>query len=577
MLRSAVLREPERSVWLQFADPVECFATHQVDEVKQILAAAQARVQNEALYAVGYLSYEAAPAFDEALTTHSPGALPLICLSLFAAPTVLSQLDYAPSQHGRRLQWREQMSRADYLASVAAIKREIALGNTYQVNLTMQQQAHGLANPWQLFCDMAADAPFAAYLDLEDSAIISASPELFFDLRGSRIRCRPMKGTARREVHAKPDRKAAESLRQSVKDRAENVMIADMIRNDLGRIARPGTVIADQLFDIERYPTVWQMTSSISAETDASIPEIFAALFPCGSVTGAPKVSSMQIINSLESLPREVYTGAIGYFGPDREARFNVAIRTAWVNRQAQLASYGVGSGIVADSVPADELAESRAKARVLNRLDAHQPLEILETMRWSPDGGYANLELHLDRAQRAAEYFGYAFSNAKIKALLAQESQELGETACRVRLAIDARGDGRLEAHKLPELAKQPLQVALAALPISPENALLYYKTTRRGVYHEARRSVASADDVLLWNSDGFVTETSIANVAFKRGGQWLTPPVESGLLAGIQRTVLLQSGAVQIQAIHKDQLQTGEELMLFNSIRGTYTAVLL
>ncbi|MEX2494554.1 MAG: chorismate-binding protein, partial [Woeseia sp.] len=311
MLRQIVLRDSAAGEWLTFASPVDVLTAGKPAEVMSVLRAAERRVEEERLYAVGFLTYEAASGFDEAYRTRAPGSLPLVCLGLFREPARSSALPPAGEGQAQASDWQFSSSREDYLEKIAAIRNEIAEGNTYQVNYTVRLHAERAGDSWELFRAAAADAPFAVWIDAEDYAVVSASPELFFRLCGERILCKPMKGTAPRGMTLQEDRANRRRLGESAKDKAENVMITDMVRNDVGRIAVPGSVRAEMLFDIARFRTVWQMTSTVTASTTSSVTDILQALFPSASVTGAPKVASMNLIAALEQSPRGVYTGAI--------------------------------------------------------------------------------------------------------------------------------------------------------------------------------------------------------------------------------------------------------------------------
>ncbi|MFQ6006409.1 MAG: chorismate-binding protein, partial [Woeseia sp.] len=421
----------------------------------------------------------------------------------------------------------------------------------------------------------AADAPYAAYIECDDHAIVSASPELFFRLNGEHLISKPMKGTARRGLASADDLEARRRLYESQKNRAENVMITDMVRNDMGRIAAPGSVQVPRLFETEKYPTVWQMTSTVSVQTKAPVAGVFRALFPCASVTGAPKVSSMAIIAGLEDTPREVYTGAIGFMAPDRQARFNVAIRTAIVDRHTGEAVYGVGGGIVWDSDPDEEYQECLAKARILSTPDCGQAFELLETMLWTPDDGYFLLDKHLNRMRASAGYFDFEFDRAEIEKELAGIAERLPRERHRIRLLLQR--DGRIHSVEAPLVdadSDRPRRLVPAREPIDSSDPFLYHKTTRREVYEQALRSAGDADDVLLWNEDGYITETGIANVIVRLDGELVTPPVECGLLAGTYRALLLERGELRERKVHLSELSGSTDLTLVNSLRGEYPA---
>jgi para-aminobenzoate synthetase / 4-amino-4-deoxychorismate lyase len=338
----------------------------------------------EGLYVAGFLGYEAAPAFDPAFTTRQAGPLPLVCLGLFRKPERVDNFPLSAGTVRGSIDWKIAVDRDRYRENVAEIRRQIALGNTYQVNYTVRQLAAPVDDTWALFQAIATDAPYAACIEARRVRNRIGITGAFFELSGNHIVCRPMKGTAARGMTTEEDELIRARLQHSVKDRAENIMIADMVRNDVGRIAVPGSVRATSLFETEKYLTVWQMTSTVAAETEASVSGIFRALFPSASITGAPKVSSMRLIAELEDTPREIYTGSIGYFGPKRQARFNVAIRTVAIDKRRQTAIYGVGGGIVWDSNADDEYQECLDKASVLSVASGKAGFELLETMLWT-------------------------------------------------------------------------------------------------------------------------------------------------------------------------------------------------
>ena len=567
MLRQIVLRDATTDAWLVFADPLEVRVARNPAEVVPVLEQAERQAREEGRYAAGFVSYEAAPAFDPAFVTRPGAALPLACFGIFAAPERLATLP--EPRPGALQRWTLAGSRAAYLANIAAIRRQIEAGNTYQVNYTVRQRAAGLDDPWSFFLRIAADAPYGAWVDLGARKIVSASPELFFELDGERVTCRPMKGTAPRGLTAEADLVMRRQLEASAKDRAENVMIVDMVRNDLGRVARPDTVRVPVLFETEKYRTVWQLTSTVTGSTDCSVVDLFRALFPSASITGAPKVASMQIIAGLEASPREAYTGAIGYIAPARRARFNVAIRTAVVEESGE-ATYGVGGGIVWDSVAEDEYQECLNKTRVLERPLPAADFCLLETMLWTPAEGYRLLDEHLDRLAASADYFDFGFRRAALARHLDALARTLDAAPRRVRLLLERGGTARTEVTWVGTGAQRPRRVALAASPIDPGDPFLYHKTTERALYDAARAAAPGCDDVLLWNPDGCVTEATTANLLVQIQGRLYTPPVECGLLDGTLRRKLVRDGVVRERRIRVDELACAEELKLANSVRG-------
>lgn len=604
--------------WWRFSAPVGVLEAATPGEVPAVLAEADEATRAHGLWAVGFVSYEAAPAFDPALAANEPApGVPLAWFALFRGPEPAPDgVVPAPEEAlrtgrpgGDPARLSASMSDPEYLAAVAAVRDEIALGETYQANLTYRlrgalEGAGGL--PATLFHRLVRSqpSPYATLLELGagvgERAVCSASPELFFERRGHRIVCRPMKGTAPRGTTAEEDRRLAAELRASPKERAENLMIVDMVRNDLGRIARTGSVRVDRLFTVEEYPTVLQMTSEVRAESDAALVELFGALFPCASVTGAPKVRTMEILRRLEATPRGVYTGAVGWIAPGGDARFSVAIRTAWLRQGGPGArggaapwrlEYGTGSGVVWDSDAGRELAETRTKAEALRRAletievpgpaaegspEEEEDLRLLETLLWTPRAGYVLLERHLTRLVASARALGFRVEPDRARRALEAAAEGLPRRHHRVRLLAGRSGDLSVEA--LPAAAtRRPWRVALAAEPVEPANPLLAHKTTRRGLYDRAlagaREDDPEVDDVLLWNERGELTESTVANLVVAprgRGGPLLTPAARCGLLPGTFRAELLARGRVREAILMPEDLRLARRVYLVNSVRG-------
>lgn len=571
-----VLRDPARAEWLVFRSPTDLLVARDPGEIMPLLHEAAQRTRADGLYAAGYLAYEAASAFDDALATHPGEDRPLACFGLYRRVERRKEFPYSDSAAYSAASWSVATSRRDYEQGISAIRRQIALGNTYQVNYTVRLCAADTGDPLALFRHVAADARYAAWLDFQDFAIVSASPELFFEKEGESIRCRPMKGTARRGMTTDGDERIAETLYESAKNRAENVMITDMIRNDLGRVAVPGSVTVESLYDLEKYPTVWQLTSTVSARSTAGVPELFAALFPCASVTGAPKSASMGIIADLETSPRGIYTGAIGFIGPDEQARFSVAIRTATIDKRSGSGVYGTGGGIVWDSNAEDEYRECRDKARVLEKPVAGPGFHLLETLRWTPGSGYFLLDEHLTRLQDSARYFDYHCDRGAISDLLREEEKSLRKSS-RIRLLLSPDGTCQIECHALVSPVDSSVRVKLAHHPVDPDDPFLYHKTTQRDAYEAAANGISGCDDVILWNPDNEVTESTIANIMVRLGSHWYTPPVAAGLLAGTMRRHLLETTKLRERRIQIADLRNAEEIRLANSVRGSYPAVLV
>lgn len=557
--------------WLYFSDPYQIVTAESLDDVLPALREVEGRCLRDRWHAAGYLSYEAASAFDAALRTRSELGFPFLWFGLYPQPRVVSLPEPATPISG--LHWEPTTDCGTYDSAIARVKDAIACGRTYQVNYTIRLQTGFTVSAWEFFLHLAlGQNRHAAYLDMERYAICSASPELFFELDGNTITCRPMKGTIARGRTTVEDREQSERLRSSLKDRAENVMIVDMIRNDLGRIADIGSVEVPKLFETERYPTLWQLTSTIRARTGASFAEIFTALFPCASITGAPKVSTMKLIAELEPLPRKIYTGTIGYLAPRRRARFNVAIRTALIDRVRQEAEYGIGGGIVWDSTSKGEYAEALLKARVLTA--PQHRFSLLETLLWTPEAGYFLRQKHVARMLDSAEYFGIPTTEEDLEKFLEQVSSSF-QTPQRVRLLLSR--DGHFDCESIAVHGSEvegTLIVGPARDPVDASDVFLFHKTTRRDVYEAARRGQEELDDVLLYNQAGELTEFTIGNLVAELDGRLLTPPVSCGVLAGTFRAHLLETGQIVERTIPLEQLAKCSRIFRVNSVRGWQAA---
>jgi len=570
--RAWLRAEPGSERLLRFEDPVERLVAEGPEEVPGLLERAEAAAAR-GLWAVGHVGYEAAPAFDPALRTHAPasGPAPLATISLFAAPREVE----APAPGARPvLRGTPGLDEVAHRHAVEEIREAIARGDTYQVNLVFPFEGRFEVAPRELFAQLLApgEAPYAALLEGAGWAVVSLSPELFFERADGRVAMRPMKGTRPRGRFGAEDRELAGRLAASEKDRAENLMIVDMVRNDLGRVAAPGSVAVEERFAIERYPTVWQMTSTVSAAGEARLPELFAALFPCASVTGAPKAATMRLIRELEGSPRGVYCGAIGFVTPGGRARFSVAIRTLELDPGSSTFRYGIGSGITWDSDPAEEWRECLAKARVL---DGPPPeFELLETMRFRPGEGIARLALHLERMAASAEFFRFGTGGrelaAELRAAVESRCDGLPPASHRVRLRLSRDGAMGLEVAPF-ESERRAWSLAVAAEPVDSSDPFLFHKTTRRERYERAREGIPEeVDEVLLVNERGELTEGTRTNVILQFGGEWVTPRREAGLLAGVEREHWIREGRLVEATLYPRDLVRAHRVRLLNALRG-------
>ena len=552
-----------------FAAPSKVIVASTLDEVRPCLKRVEDAL-SAGRWAAGYLAYEAAAAFDPALAVHSPIAgLPLAVFGLYDKLETCSpdQLFSAQEKAWQIGAWAPGVTREAYDLAIAKIRSLIAAGDTYQINHTFSMTAtfQGDALEWFLSLSARQETEHRAWLSLGDHKILSLSPELFFRLEGDSLETRPMKGTMARGRWSGEDEQARQALLDSVKDRAENLMIVDLLRNDMGRISETGSVTVPRLFDAERYGTVWQMTSTIQSRTTAGLADIFAALFPSGSVTGAPKIRAMQIIRDTEPEPRGVYCGAIGWCGPDRRAEFNVAIRTVLLHEVSGRARYAVGGGITWDSTAAGEYDECCLKAAFLNR--EAPPFELLESLRWDGEQFFL-LQEHMERLAQSAEYFGYVMCADTVRSTLDEAVKEWVHREAKVRLLLCKDGKVTATAEVAPVTC--PVVLRWATVPVVDSDPFLYHKTTHRHVYDEAFKNRDGADDVLLWNARGEVTESCLANVLVKMDGVWCTPPLSSGLLAGTMRRHLLETGQAREAVITRDEVRNASEIALINSVRG-------
>ena len=572
----------------RFAEPVGVIEARRPGEVAGAIEAAGSAAAR-GLWAAGFVAYEAAPGLDPELSVHvrapdDPFAeLPLAWFALFERKE-----DLPPLEPGRLdpsgsagSPWRPSVDRATYDAAVERIGELIAAGHTYQVNHTIRLRAMIQGDERGFYRDLclAQRGGYAAFLDLGRFRVLSASPELFFRIDGERITTRPMKGTAPRGRWPAEDEEIARRLVASSKERAENAMIVDLLRNDLGRICRTGSVEVERMVEAERFETVWQLTSTIEGDLrpEITLLDTFRALFPSGSVTGAPKVRTTRIIADLEDSARGPYCGAIGYLSPpgsgEPRANFNVAIRTVVLDTQTRTAEYGVGGGITHDSSASGEYEEIVAKARVLT--DVRPAFELFESLAHAPAEGFRHLNEHLERLAASARYFGFRFEPEEAAATLKQAVDEVTEPSV-VRLTLARDGALSTDVRDLPP-AEDRVRVALDHEPVEPSDPWLFHKTTRRAPYERRRERRPDVDDVLLVNDRGEVTESTIANLAVRLKGVWVTPPIDAGLLPGTYRTVLLREGRLIERSVTVEELRGARELALVSTVRGWRPTVLV
>ena len=530
---------------------------------------------HEGLHAAGFVSYEAASALDGSLPTREPAGFPLLWFGMYRKRRSLS-LDESFTSHRNSSyeisEWQPTLSREDYRRAVARIRDYIAAGDIYQVNFTLREHCSFSGDVRALYRDLCRSQPtsYSAFLDLERYSILSASPELFFQLDNGALSVRPMKGTARRGTWADEDTEIAESLKRDEKERAENLMIVDLLRNDLGRVSENGSVMVNSLFDVETLETVHQMTSTISSRLreDIGLVDLFRALFPCGSITGAPKKRSMEIIAEMEDSARGLYTGCIGYISPGmRKAVFSVAIRTVVIDKEAGTGELGVGSGITWYSATDAEFDECLAKGLFAQNIPPE--FTLVESLLFEQETGYYLFERHLDRLSNSARHFRFSLNLDSVRSALENCSQGLiGSNKVRIMLARNGSIATEVEPHSVGSKPSEPL-IAFAETSVDSKNPFLYHKTSNRAVYRLELEKRPDCTDVIFVNEKGEVTEGAYNNLVIRKDGLLITPPLSSGLLPGTLRAELLEAGEIVEQVITRPDLEQADEIYLINSVR--------
>ncbi len=572
-------------------DP-ECIVT--ANRVEEVLAALVTvdEYRRRGYFAAGFVCYEAGAAFEPSLSRRRKFVAPLVWFGIYAEPAVYNHrkacFEKIPSWYGMHAgpkpvrQGRssspvptlaQSISFARYASAIASIHEHIRAGEAYQVNFTFPQSYRGSETPAQLYLRLRQTQPvsYSACITTETRRILSFSPELFFTKRGRTITLKPMKGTSRRGRTLAEDIRLTEALRSSEKERAENLMIVDLLRNDVGRIAKPGSVTVASLFDVEKYETLFQATSTIRAKlrNDVELPDIFRVLFPSGSVTGAPKIRTMNIIHKLEPRARGVYTGSIGYVAPSGDALFSVSIRTIEAPPSVKRFTLGIGSGITIDSDPRREYEECRVKARFV-RLQP-EVFSLFETMLLVDGNGIRNLRAHLKRMRDSAMYFGFPFPRKEILAGLTSAVRQWSRGNARCRLLLQR--DGALEIQVRPlSLAQAPLRISMSEQRVDSTNRMMYHKTTARSVYE---RELAAAEqkglfDRIFTNESGQLTEGTRSNIVLELNGELLTPSWECGLLQGTCRARLLRKKIIHEAVLSQSDLRRASRVYVCNALRG-------
>ncbi|TPG41374.1 aminodeoxychorismate synthase component I [Sphingomonas koreensis] len=554
--------------------PVRVIEAHRPGEIGALLA--ELRTARAAgLHAAGFLAYEAGPGIEPRLAA-ADAATPLAWFGLFDRYETIAPDDVAALLPDPAGAWAgppaPAIDRARYDARFARVLALIAAGDIYQANLTFPADVAFAGDPLALYARLRerSRASYGAIVHTGRALLLSLSPELFFRLDGAHLLARPMKGTAVRAVTADEDRAAALRLAGDPKQRAENLMIVDLLRNDLSRVAAPGSVAAPRLFAVESYPTIHQMVSDVTADLAAGRDaiDVIEALFPCGSITGAPKIRASEVIGEVEQAPRGIYTGAIGRIDASGDAAFNVAIRTLTIRGEGA-ATLGLGSGIVADSLSGEEWAECLAKGAFVTA--GQRPFDLIETMAFDPLTGIALLDRHLARMKDSAAAFGFPFDRHAVRNELQAATFRLRRPQ-RIRLLLAPSGAITIHASPPPAPCDAPVTVALVPLPVAASDFRLRHKTSNRGFYDDARRA-SGAFEVVFADAQGFLTEGSFTTLFVERAGRLVTPPLSRGLLPGVLRADFIAAGRAIEGDLTPDDLRDG--FFIGNALRGLIPAV--
>lgn len=549
-----------------FTQPIKELKTRDLAEVADLLAQVES-YQEQGYYVVGYVSYEAAPAFEEKLAVHK---LPLLGEYLLYF-TVHDRVETSPipltyEEVDLPSKWREQTSAEDYKKAIAQIHHHLRQGDTYQVNYTVQLKQDLSANPFAIYNRMVVEqeAGYNAYVEHDEMAVISMSPELFFEQNDRELTTRPMKGTTQRGVTDQEDLAQASWLEQDSKNRSENMMIVDLLRNDMNRISEVGSEHVERLCQVEQYSTVWQMTSTIKSQLrpDVDLVTIFRSLFPCGSITGAPKIATMEIIKNLEPQPRGVYCGTIGLLLPNGRRIFNVAIRTIQLYKGQAI--YGVGGGITWDSTWESEYREVHQKAAVLYRKQAR--FKLISTGKISQQSLLFE-DQHLERLTKASRYFTFPFDPEYLRQKIEEECQACdSHQDYRLRISLSKSGEMELSRQILTPLSPTFCQAKLCLQEADLQTPFTYFKTT-----HRPHLSLGK-QEIIYHNAAGELLETSIGNLVLKIAGKLYTPPIRLGILAGIYRQHLLERGQVEEKVLTLKDLAQAEAIYGCNAVREMY-----
>ena len=580
-----------------FIEPIGVISCYDLKKVKEKLRELNEFI-NRGYFTAGFISYEAGYAFEDSLYVNKRYSFPLLWFGIYKRPYIYEHntgrfvgfwqedgsllKDLHSKSKGLKEGYalkdiKPNLSESEYTKDIKKIKEFIKNGETYQVNYTFKHKFLFSGSVYGLYEDLRKkqSVSYSALIDFDGYYVLSFSPELFFRRNKEIIETRPMKGTFKRGKDLAQDIQNIRRLKSSIKDRSENVMIVDLLRNDLGRISEIGSVKADNLFKVERYETLLQMISIIKSRLnkDVSIQDIFKNIFPSGSVTGAPKIRTMQIIRQLEREPRLVYTGSIGYISPKRESVFNVAIRTLIIDKKRNKGQMGIGSGIVYDSEPKDEYAECLLKSEFLTSKDIN--FQLIETILYRPSKGYFLLNLHLKRLKKSSKYFNFCYNERRIRNELKRVSLSFKrDKPYRVRLLLSKDGQIKITYNLIEQKSKKPKRVKFSNKRVSSDNLFLYHKTTKRDLYDKSYKRCKRKNlfDIIFLNEKGQVTEGAISNIIIKRGRFYYTPPVKCGLLNGVYRQYLMtkKDFPLKEKILYKPDIIEADKVYMCNAVRG-------
>jgi para-aminobenzoate synthetase/4-amino-4-deoxychorismate lyase len=580
-----------------FIEPYKVISTKRTAHLKEKLNQLQ-RYTEKGYYAAGFLSYEAGYGFEDKLKDKTVYDFPLLWFGIYKRPYIYDHLKgkfinvasdnkkviediYSYSDKNKEdfsvKNIRPNLKEKDYIKNINQIKKYISSGETYQVNFTFKHKFSFSGSAYALYSDLRKkqSVSYSAFINHEDYSILSFSPELFFRKEKKDITTKPMKGTWQRGATQEEDKHNYNILHESKKNRSENVMIVDLLRNDLGRISKKGTVKTENLFEVEKYETLFQMISTVKSKLkeNLSFYDIFKNIFPSGSVTGAPKIKTMQIIKELEKEPRAVYTGSIGFITPDNKAVFNVAIRTIIIDKNDNKSKMGIGSGIVYDSDAKKEYAECLLKSKFLTQDSSD--FKLIETLLFEPENKYFLLGLHLQRLKNSSKYFDFCYNEKYIRKQLENLAESFDtNSSYKIRLLLSKDGEVDLEYKSFNREEKGTLlKTTFSKSKISQEDTFLYHKTTKRKFYNAEYKKAKAKGlfDIIFKNKNNQITEGAISNIIVKKGSYYYTPPVECGLLNGVYRQFLFERKDFPIKekTLYKRDIIEAEKVFLCNSVR--------